>query len=338
MLTVESSEKADSRWNKRLLESGLGTIFQTEERKKLVDLADKFKKIPRKSIFLKFINSNGSIVGQMLLEESPRFTKSNVKSKFFRNIPGLKKKILKWTYGPIIFEKDYSENIFSVFNDYLISENAVPNGWSHPIYSGKPLIMKKNFQVINWGTYLIDLTKSTDELYQNIDKSNGRKNIERSKKRGVEIEQITENTLDDFFDLVLKSRNFSTDEEDERKVLDLRWKLFKPLGFSGFLAKKSGIPVGGLLFSYLNGHIIEAGVARSIEDSKENLYSQDLIKWKIIEWGSKNNMKFFNLAGFNPNPKSEKEIGIQKYKKKWGGQAYSFHRILSKPAPWKKKV
>ena len=332
MISIEVSEKPDSKWNKRLLEIGLGTIFQTEERWKLLKL------INTKTNFLKFINSNGSIVGQILIEESQRFTKNNSKSKIFRNIPGLKKKIFNWTYGPIIFEKNDSSNIYSALNNYLISENAVPNAWSHPIYSGDPSIMKKKFQVIDWGTYLIDLTKSTDELYQNIDKSNGRKNIERSKKRGVEIEQLTENTLDDFFDLVLKSRNFSTDEEHERKVLHLRWNLFKPLGFSGFLAKKSGVTVGGLLFSYLNGHVIEAGVARSVEDAKENLYSQDLIKWKIIEWGSKNNMKFFNLAGFNPNPKSEKEIGIQKYKKKWGGTPYYFHRILSKPAPWKKKV
>jgi lipid II:glycine glycyltransferase (peptidoglycan interpeptide bridge formation enzyme) len=332
MISVEISEKADSRWNKRLLETGLGTIFQTEERSKLLEL------INGKTIFLKFIDSKGSIVGQVLLEESSRFPNNNSKSKFFKSIPGLKKKSFSWTYGPIIFEKNDSVKIYSALNDFLISEKAVPNAWSHPIYSGEPSIMKKKFQVIDWGTYLIDLTKSTDELYQNIDKSNGRKNIERSKKRGVEIEQITENNLDDFFDLVLKSRTFSTDEEHERKVLHLRWNIFKPLGFSGFLAKKSGMPVGGLLFSYLNGHIIEAGVARSIEDSKEKLYSQDLIKWNIIEWGSKNNMKFFNLAGFNPNPKSEKEIGIQKYKKKWGGQPYSFHRILSKPAPWKKKV
>jgi len=332
MLSVETSEQADSRWNKRLLETGLGTIFQTEERSKLLELTNV------KTIFLKFIDSKGSIVGQVLLEESPRFSNNDKKSKFFKNIPGLKKKSFNWTYGPVIFEKNDSEKIYSSLNNYLISEKAVPNGWSNPIYSGEPSAMKKKFQVVNWGTYLINLEKPTDELYQNIDKSNGRKNIERSKKRGVEIEQITENNLDDFFDLVLKNRNFSTDEEHERKVLHLRWKLFKPLGFSGYLAKRSGMPVGGLLFSYVNGHIIEAGVARSIEDSKENLYSQDLIKWKIIEWGSKNNMKYFNLAGFNPNPKSEKEIGIQKYKKKWGGSPYYFHRILSKPAPWKKRI
>lgn len=335
MISIEVSDKPDSKWNKRLLESGLGVLWQTEERWKLL------KSINTKMIFLKFVNSKGSIVGQLLMEERVRFTNNNTKSKFFRNIPGLKKKSFHWTYGPIIFEKNESSNIYATFSDYLISEKAVPNAWSHPIYSGDPSILKKNFQVIDWGTYLIDLTKPVDELYQNIDKSNGRKNIERSQKRGVEIEQITEDTLDDYFDLVLKTRTFSVDkftEDHEREVLHLKWNIFKPLGFTGFLAKKSGILLGGLVFSYVNGHVIEAGVARSLEDSTENLYSQDLIKWKIIEWGSKNGMKFFNLAGFNPNPKSEKEKGIQKYKKKWGGTPYYFHRILSKPAPWKKRA
>ena len=75
-----------------------------------------------------------------------------------------------------------------------------------------------------------------------------------------------------------------------------------------------------MFFSYLGKFIIEGGIIRSDEDKKNNLYSQDLIKWKIIEWGIDNKMNFYNLAGFNPNPTSEKEKGILRYKKKWGGE------------------
>ena len=110
-----------------------------------------------------------------------------------------------------------------------------------------------------------------------------------------------------------------------------RWKLFQPLGYSGFLARKDHEPVSGLLFSYVNGYIIEIGVARSIRDTQEKLYSQDLIKWKIIEWGIKNKMKYYDLTGFNPNPISKREEGITQYKKKWGGKAFYYYRILEKP-------
>jgi len=93
------------------------------------------------------------------------------------------------------------------------------------------------------------------------------------------------------------------------------------------LARKDGKPIGGLLFSFLNKYIIEAGVARSKYDSINKLYSQDLIKWKIVEWGIHNKMKYYDLAGVNPNPTSEKEKGILRYKKKWGGQRHEYFNI-----------
>jgi len=65
-------------------------------------------------------------------------------------------------------------------------------------------------------------------------------------------------------------------------------------------------------------------VARSKIDFEEKLYAQDLIKWKIIEWGVKNKMKYYNLVGFNPNPISQKEIGVKRYKEKWGGKTVYF--------------
>jgi len=92
----------------------------------------------------------------------------------------------------------------------------------------------------------------------------------------------------------------------------------------GFLAKLDNKPVSGISFTSFNGYIIEAGIARSKDDLENNLYSMDLLKWNIIEWGIQNNMKFYDLAGFNPNPISKKEIGIAQYKKKWGGKKYDF--------------
>ena len=64
-------------------------------------------------------------------------------------------------------------------------------------------------------------------------------------------------------------------------------------------------------------------IARTTIDTEEKLYSQDLMKWKIIEWGIENKQKYFDLTGFNPNPISEKEKGILRYKKKWGGKKYN---------------
>ena len=74
------------------------------------------------------------------------------------------------------------------------------------------------------------------------------------------------------------------------------------------------------------------------KDRIENLYSQDLIKWKIIEWGIENKMKYYDLAGFNPNPISKKEEGIIQFKKKWGGQIHQYYRILDQPSNYTKII
>ena len=41
-------------------------------------------------------------------------------------------------------------------------------------------------------------------------------------------------------------------------------------------------------------------------------------------------MKYYDLAGYNPNPQSEKEKGIMRYKKKWGGKDFEYQKIISK--------
>ena len=41
-------------------------------------------------------------------------------------------------------------------------------------------------------------------------------------------------------------------------------------------------------------------------------------------------VELFDLAGFNPNPTSEKEKGIEKFKRKWGGKKYDYYGIKLK--------
>jgi len=187
--------------------------------------------------------------------------------------------------------------------------------------------LKNNFEISLWSTYLIDLTKPKDQLYNNIKKSNGRKNIERSIRKGVVVEEITTKTLPEYVDVLNKMYRESGREEVKLDIIMYWWTLFEPLGYSGLIAKKNETIIGGLLFSYFNNYLIEALVARSKKDSEEKLYAQDLIKWKIIEWANNKKLRYYDLAGFNPKPESPKEVGIMEFKKKWGGVKHDFWKI-----------
>jgi len=318
MISIKEDVEPDSGWNKRLLASGLATIYQTKEWGK------NLKHIGQNPLFLSFYENN-KIVAQLLISENNRFTKKGLVRNVLKKL-ATRKIILTWSYGPIIFDQKLNSSVYMTLEKFLLSKKCKVSGSQHPL-STYDISYLKHLKTKQWGTFLINLNKPKKEIYEKIDKHSGRKNIERAMKRGVIIEEITENNLQDYVNLF----NISSESMGREKItienMTNWWRLLTPLGYSGFLAKNDNKVLSGMFFSYLGKFIIEGGIIRSDEDKKNNLYSQDLIKWKIIEWGIENKMNFYNLAGFNPNPTSEKEKGIFRYKKKWGGEQISYWLI-----------
>ncbi len=318
MISIQVNDLPDSRWNQRLIDSGFGTVYQTKEWAELMEYQG-YK--PR---FL-HLNKNGKIVGQLLITEISKLKNNRKIGKIFTKLTHSKYTTYKWRNGPVIFDLSLHSDSYIKLEEFFVSQNCRVSGTEHPLLPG-PVSKLQKLTITPWSTFLIDLSKPKQELYDKIDKHSGRKNIERAIKREVQIEEITEKSLQDYFTLLIESKQES-DSKPSFENLKNVWRLLKPLGYSGFLAKKNDKPIGGLLFSFINNFIIEAGVARSKFDQIQKLYSQDLIKWKIIEWGISKKMKFYDLSGVNPNPTSEKEKGILQYKKKWGGKTFNYSII-----------
>ena len=277
MISIEQNENGDAQWNQRLINSGLGTIYQTKEMK------INFEKKGFDSVFLKFIDNKGNIVGQLFHSTNSRFKNKGIKGKIVKKILNAKL-ICQWLYGPVIFDHDYDKEIYIALNKYIQEKNFKVSGMQHPLCTGGFSELQNTFQAKLWSTFLIDLQKPKDSIYMNIEKHNGRKNIERSLKREVIVEEINEKSLREYYTLYNEFKRIEHPNTHENFESWLSWwRLIKPLGYSGFLAKKNEIPIGALLFSHFNNYIIEGAVARSNKDTSEKLYSQDLIKWKIIE-------------------------------------------------------
>jgi len=67
MISIECDFQPDKDWNKRLIGSSEGSIYQTSEYAET-----RLEK--KNSFFLKFINSTGKIVGQILVNNTINFT------------------------------------------------------------------------------------------------------------------------------------------------------------------------------------------------------------------------------------------------------------------------
>ena len=321
-MKIKELSEADPDWDNRLIESNLGTVYQSKE------YGEHHLRQGSTPIFLQFFEDN-SIKGQLLLGTFSRFQKTDIKSKILKKMPTLKQMSCYWTYGPTIFDNNFSEKIYDALAKFLKEKKFLASGWQHPLCAKGIDASNSNFKLKPWSTFIIDLSQTKEKIFQSIENHSGRKNIRRSIKRGVEIEQIDDHNFNEYAKLrILQANQKITDEELEKR--QDWWNSVKPLGYSGFLATKDDKKIGGILFSSFGKHIIEVGIARSKEDTENHLFSQDLLKWKIIEWGLENKMSYYNLAGFNPNPESKKEEGIFRYKKKWGGKRYDFFRLFFK--------
>ncbi|CDI06468.1 hypothetical protein [Candidatus Nitrosotenuis uzonensis] len=307
-LEFRLQEESPTDWNQNLLKSDLGNIFNTPEYAQYAK-----SRLGWKPLFLSMINSNGNIVSQTILFEIQR----KKLGKFSRLTKLVFNKLkIRWIYGPVIL-LEQNPMIVNSFLKYLANNYKKLDGTTHPLLGTEFRMPSLQFQ--KWSTFIIDLRQPRESILANMDKKSVRKNIERAEERGVKVFEITDSTIIDYHKILNQHRLENGNKEYDLEDTVELWKLLKPIGFGGYLAKKDNEIIGGITFSFFNKYINEWGIARTKLDATEKLYSQDLLKWKIIEWGMVNKQKFYDFSGVNPNPQSMKEVGILRYKRKWGG-------------------
>ena len=321
MITIESSNEPDQNWNKRLLESKYGTIYQTKEIAKYFE-----KTIKYKNSYLNFLDQSGKIVGQLLLSEQD-ISQKNLIRNILSKISSRNKNLYRWIYGPVIFDSEHAFNIIEQLFYYLKSKRGYVSGSEHPLSSGLFLNSKIPFKLKNWCTFLIDLSLSKNELWDNLEKNSARKNIQRSINRNVIVKEITKNDLRTYHSILSETKKDTNHLTLEFSDLEIQWGFLHGIGFSGFLAWENESPLGGLAISHFNNYVNEWGVARTNRDKSQKFYSQDLIKWKIIEWGIEKKFHYYDLTGANPNPQNSTEEGIFRYKQKRGGKMTPYNLV-----------
>jgi hypothetical protein len=318
VITLEFSCEPDSKWNQRLLDSKLGSMQQTKE------YGYSKSKVGASPLFLKFITSNGEIVGQLLILLYSKLENKGKIGRILQKFVNDKFILAKWVYGPIIFNENYKDEINLVLQNFLIQKKYKIWGSEFPLQS----IFSNNvtpFTLKQWGTFLIDLSLNKEDIWKKLDKHSAKKNVKRSQERNVEIREMTKSDLQIYYNLYKNSAKKNSNVGIS--FLEEQWNILHPIGYSGFIAFENNIPIGAIRVSSFNGYINEYSIIRSERDTKEKLYSQDLLKWKIIEWGLENNFSYYDLSGINLNPNNIKEKGIFRYKQKWGGKLTKYNII-----------
>lgn len=327
MIELEIHDTPEKNWNQKLLETQLGTIFQTKEYAYYFE-----SRLKSKPKFLRFFTKTGDLVGQLILFQSYKGQKRLARtigrglifsyfSKFQRILP----KFNYWNFGPVIFDCDFMSEISESLGSLLKSWNSPFRGILHPLDSNFIFPQKFNFQNEKCSTFIIDLKQDKEAIFKNTNKNSVQKNIKRSIQRGVKVTQFkSKKDLMIYYELQKKHREENKIQPYEKDDIFERFHNLSPLGNTGFIAWFDEIPISAISFSSFNGYINESGIARSKIDTAKKLYSQDLLRWKIIEWGKQHNCNFYDMSGINPENRNSKEEGIFRNKKKWGGKQYFY--------------
>jgi FemAB-related protein (PEP-CTERM system-associated) len=162
-------------------------------------------------------------------------------------------------------------------------------------------------------TFEIDLTKSKESLWCNLDKKT-RNAIRKAMKNGVEVEEVkNENGLKLYYKLYLKTQKRHGSPPNSFKLFYNIYRQLQPMGIMRILlAKYQGKTIGGIITFHFNGIIYWWGGV--MDPDYRHLNPTNLLLWEMIKWGIENDLKTFNLG------RTRKNTSIYHFKSKWGGK------------------
>jgi len=191
--------------------------------------------------------------------------------------------------------------------------------------------IKKKKQVQPRSTYLLDLTRSLDDILMSFDEKT-RYNIRLSEKKKVKVhEDSTENGIDIFYKLYRE-----TCKRDAFLIHPITYytRLKKELIDKGmanvFLATLNDLPIAAL-FAFTFGERVWYMYGASA-NSYRNVMPNHAVHWHLIKWAKEKGKKIYDLWGIPVNPKEGHPLfGVWRFKKGFNGQLKNWIGVYDLP-------
>ena len=255
-----------------------------------------------------------------------------------KKIITLARPYLECVDGPVILDNDYAveamklilKEIKRIALTNLISHVEITLSQTSSVVTS-PDVLKvvsdSGYSSKKWGTYLIDTGKDEDEIFKSIDKK-AREKVNKARKMGLTVSTYnqTEEFVRDCID-VYESAGIKTNIDHRlRRTLEMDSKNYYQFYLVKDPAGRNLAVVGSYIFNK-----VATRMASSLSPvcREENIPAQDLITWESIADAHRRGCLYFNMAGVNPDSTDTKELGVRKFKEKWGGD-YSEYPVFRK--------
>lgn len=178
-----------------------------------------------------------------------------------------------------------------------------------------------SYRGTDWATCVIDITLSDDQLLKSFDRS-VRKGLNHATAKGLSVAEChaRDEYENDFVGPFVAARSNGRDRAVLHRTMIAHWLPAPHDSYRFFVCRdKNGNTLAVLATYRFNGMATEIMSARTGAGSKDDSHAQDYLHWEIMRAHRQDGDHFFDLAGFNPYPVSDKEAGIKRFKTKWGG-------------------
>lgn len=327
-------------WNSKIKENKLAVFFQNSE---FLNSKSSY----RFPLFIYIYNETGDVKGQLGLRivKSQHAYSTSKLQKYTQIISKLGNRGT-WVFGPIIHEKEPELRSKIIQKMILALEEIekkhnlmIIDGYSPPEDNIDESYVKEfldnGYSIKKFITFRINLSKSIDEIWKNIDKS-ARNDIGRASRCNVVAKEIQKkDELKGFNELAKEwAKTKGIEIKNPHEELEKDWRDYKNGIQKFFLAYENGRLISGLRLGCFNGISYIHQVLNAY--SKASSLGGPLLTWYTIKWAKKNNMRIYDVSGVEATTESNKNdkkfqeqwSGLTKYKKKWGGEVIPYYHFL----------
>ena len=177
--------------------------------------------------------------------------------------------------------------------------------------------------------YLIDLRRPLDEIFRAFS-SSCRRNIRKSERNGVLIEEITsKEKLPVFYALLKKTYSKARIPLADFSLFASAFdNLYSRNMVKFFLARLKDQYIAGRVILLFKDEILDWYAGS--DDDHLNFYPNEMLVYHILKWGSQNGFHTFDFGGAG---RPDEKYGVRDFKERFGGQVVNYGRYTNVYSP-----
>lgn len=293
-------------WQKFVYDHPKGNIFQTPQMFYSYTCAKNYE-----PIFIACTSGEGEIIGLLV-------------GSVFSEKSGILKKLISRSIvfgGPLLTPKVNTVEFLTQY-DKIVREKAVYSRIINLFDNSNEYIGIESvgYKLNDHLNYNIDLTKGLEKIWNDIHNTR-RRQVKRGFRRGITVEIGKEvKDLRPYYDIL---KNTYTNAGLPLQDFSFFENIYNNLTASGNIIFFSAFDKEKLI-----GHRIILSYKNTLYDwfagdlpEARDKYTNDVLVWEVLKWGSENGFKRFDFGGAG---EPGKEYGVRDFKKKFGGDLVAF--------------